>query len=77
MGRFKEMDIEQQERILAAHKEDALRGKAVRVMTDAVYDLSTALSALRKGHVDVTAERIEFLIDEFNALIEDLEHEQD
>lgn len=49
------------------HEIEQLRGRMLRQMTEHVDLLTTAAGAMRKGKVEVAAERIEFVIDQMVA----------
>lgn len=51
------------------HHLNQMVGKHHRLVTDSIYELTTALQALRKGRVHVTEERLELVIEYLNKLM--------
>lgn len=51
------------------HHLNQMVGKHHRLVTDSIYELTTALQALRKGRVHVTEERLELVLEYLNKLM--------
>lgn len=59
--------------VLFLHQQEQLRGRLAHQLADAAADLQVGLSALAKGRVEVTAERMEVVHDLLRQLVAELQ----